>query len=262
MRRGGTLLVVVAVSAIALAAGWDALRGDGDPAAQPEERPTPSTEADEGTNFVPLDEPDPVSGTLYYTDEGCELRAAELARHPADRRAELGRVHSSRSRPTRRGSAKRRPAWDPHADPRRGRLFRTDGAAIQVATNAGPEGEPIRGTSPAWRPDGTLTYFADGEIRDWPEGRTVVSENRLRMVVTEHPNAPGRRLPEEPARGGAPLARPGQAGRPAPSRTSAQRRRRSTWFRSSTTASHSPRPTSSARSGTSGAAPSARTTPC
>ena len=85
MRRGGTLLVVVAVSAIALAAGWDALRGGDEPAAQPEERPSPSTEADEGTDYVPLAEPDPVSGTLYYTDEDCELRAAELPDiRPAD----------------------------------------------------------------------------------------------------------------------------------------------------------------------------------
>jgi hypothetical protein len=190
MRRGGTLLVVVAVSAIALAAGWDALRGDGDPAAQPGERPTPSVEDDEGTNSVPLAEPDPVSGTLYYTDEDCELRAAELPDiRPTDAPNwdECGFTLSPDA--TRVGEETT--GWDPHADPRRGRLFRIDDGTIQVATNAGPEGEPIRGTAPAWRPDGTLSYFADGEIRDWPEGRTVVPANRLQMVVTEHPNAPG-----------------------------------------------------------------------
>ena len=190
MRRGGTLLVVVAVSAIALAAGWDALRGGDEPAAQPEERPTLSAEDDEGTNYVPLAEPDPVSGTLYYTDEGCELRAAELPDiRPADAPNWDGCGFTLSPDATRVGDETT--AWDPHADPRRGRLFRVDDGTIQVATNAGPEGEPIRGTAPAWRPDGTLTYFADGEIRDWPEGRTVIPANRLRMVVTEHPNAPG-----------------------------------------------------------------------
>jgi sugar lactone lactonase YvrE len=194
MRRGGTVLVVVAVAAIALVAGWDALRGDDDPAAQPEEQATTSTGSDdEGTNYVPLAEPDPVSGTLYYTDEGCQLRAAELPDiRPTDAPNwdECGFTLSPDA--TRVGDETT--AWDPHADPRRGRLYRTDGATIQVATNGGPEGEPIRGTAPAWRPDGTLTYFADGEIRDWPEGRTVVPANRLRMVVTEHPNAPGARF--------------------------------------------------------------------
>ena len=190
MRRGGTLLVVVAVSAIALAAGWDALRGGDEPAAQPEERTAPTAEDDEGTNSVPLVEPDPVSGTLYYTDEDCELRAAELPDirpNEAPNWDECGFTLSPDA--TRVGEETTR--WDPHADPRRGRLFRVDDGTIQVATNAGPEGEPIRGTAPAWRPDGTLTYFANGEIRDWPEGRTLVPTNRLRMVVTEHPNAPG-----------------------------------------------------------------------
>ena len=58
MRRGGTLLVVVAVSAIALAAGWDALRGGDEPAAQPEEQPGASTGEDGPTNYVPLEEPE------------------------------------------------------------------------------------------------------------------------------------------------------------------------------------------------------------
>jgi hypothetical protein len=190
MRRGGTVLVVVALTAIALAAGWDALRGGDDPATQPEGQPTTSTDADDGTNYVPLAEPDPVSGTLYYTDESCELRAAEL---PDIRPTDAPNWDECRFTlspdATRVGDEST--AWDPHSDPRRGRLFRVDGDAIQVATNSGPEGEPIRGAAPAWRPDGTLTYFANGEIRDWPEGRTVVPAHRLRMVVTEHPNAPG-----------------------------------------------------------------------
>jgi hypothetical protein len=191
MRRGATILVVVAVSAIALAAGWDALRDGDEPAAQPEELPATSTQADGPTNFVPLDSGrDAVSGTLFYTDESCELGAAEL---PDLRPADAPNWDECRFTLSPDGTrvGEETTGWDSHSDPRRGRLYRVDDATIQVATNAGPEGEPFAGAAPAWRPDGTLTYFTNGEIRDWPEGRTVVPANRLRMVVTEHPNAPG-----------------------------------------------------------------------
>jgi hypothetical protein len=193
MRRGATVLVVVAVSAIALAAGWDALRGGDEPAAQPEAQPTGSTEEDEGTNYVPLienNDPDTLRGVLYYTNEDCRLSAAELPDIRPIRAPNWDDCRFTLS-PDATRVGEETTAWDPHSDPRRGRLFRVEGDTIQIATNAGPEGEPIRGTAPAWRPDGTLTYFAGGEIRDWPEGRTVVPANRLRMVVTEHPNAPG-----------------------------------------------------------------------
>jgi hypothetical protein len=194
MRRGATVLVVVAVSAIALVAGWDALRGGDEPAAQPEQEPTASTEENAGgTNYVPLienNDPDTVRGVLYYTDEDCRLSAAELPDIRPLRAPNWDDCRFTLS-PDATRVGEETTAWDPHSDPRRGRLFRVAGDTIQIATNAGPEGEPIRGTAPAWRPDGTLTYFAGGAIRDWPEGRTIVPANRLRMVVTEHPNAPG-----------------------------------------------------------------------
>lgn len=192
MRRGATLLVVVAVAAIALAAGWDALRGSGEPAAQPEEQATTSTGSDDqGTGFVPLDEaePDPVRGTLYYTDESCELRASKL---PEIRPADAPNWDECRFTlsPDATRVGDETTVWDPHADPRRGRLFQVDGDTIQVATNAGPEGEPIRGTAPAWRQDGTLTYFDGGAIRD-SAGNLIVYPRRIRSVLAEHPNAPG-----------------------------------------------------------------------
>jgi hypothetical protein len=192
MRRGATVLVVVAVSAIALAAGWDALRGGDDPAAQPEERPVTSTEPeDEGAGSVPLvdDDEDAIGGVLYYTDDDCRLNAATLPDiRPTDAPNWDDCEFTLSPDATRVGDEST--AWDPHSDPRRGRLFREGDGTIQIATNAGPEGEPFPGSAPAWRPDGTLTYFADGEIRDWPNGSTVVPASRLRMVVTEHRNAP------------------------------------------------------------------------
>jgi hypothetical protein len=189
MRRGATVLVIVAVAAIALVAAWDALRGGDVPAAQPEEQPTTSAEADEGTTYVPLADPDPVSGTLYYTDESCELRAAEL---PDLRPTDAPNWEECRFAlsPDAARVGDESTGWDPHTDPRRGRLFRVVGDTIQVATNAGPEGEPIRGAAPAWRRDGTLTYFDGSAIRD-SAGNTVVPAHRIRLVLTEHLNAPG-----------------------------------------------------------------------
>jgi hypothetical protein len=186
MRRGGTLLVVIAIAAIAIVALADSLRGDGGAeSAAPQERAA-------GTTTEAADPPEPeeeISGTLYYTDETCTLEAVRL---PSLRSVEAPNWTRCRFvlspdgiRVGADGSG-----WDPHADPRRGRVFQSEDGKVRVGTNAGPEGEPFRGTAPAWRPDGTLTYFANGAIRDWPEGRTIVPAHRLRMVVSEVPNPP------------------------------------------------------------------------
>jgi hypothetical protein len=45
-----------------------------------------------------------------------------------------------------------------------------------VSDDEGPVGEAFAGTAPAWMPDGTLTYFADGAVREWPSG-DVASRN-------------------------------------------------------------------------------------
>jgi hypothetical protein len=185
MRRGGTVLVVVVVAAIALAAGFDALRGDSEPAqvadTEPEPQPTSTTEA-------PTEAPE-FGGILYYTDERCELQAVALPEQtPVDAPNwdECSFVLSpDGDRVAGAGSG-----WDPHTDPRRGRLFESEDGFIQVSTNGGPEGEPFRGTAPAWRPDGTLTYFEAGAVREWPSGRIVISQRRLLAAAMTHINAP------------------------------------------------------------------------
>lgn len=187
MRRGGTLLVGVAVAAIAIAALADSLLGD-----DAAESSAPEQQATEATTTQaerPAVAEGTLGGTLYYTDESCALQAVRL---PSLGSADAPNWIECRFELSPDGSRVGAPGsgWDPHADPRRGRVFQSQDGLIEVATNAGPEAEPFPGTAPAWRPDGTLTYFADGEIRDWPEGRAVVPANRLRMVVTEHPNAP------------------------------------------------------------------------
>jgi hypothetical protein len=69
--------------------------------------------------------------------------------------------------------------WDTYSDPQIGRLFQSADGLVQVATNLGPDGEPFQGEAPAWRPDGTLTYFADGAVREWPSGDVVLSQRDL-----------------------------------------------------------------------------------
>ena len=168
MRRGVTVLVVVVVAAIALAAGFDALRGGSaaEPAAQRATEP-PTTSTAETTETSP---PEPeLGGVLYYTDESCELQAVEL---PEPRPVEAPGWDECRFvlSPHRRRVAGAGSGWDPRSDPLIGRLFQSEDGRIQVSTNRGPEGEPFAGQAPAWRPDGTLTYFADRAVRVWPEG--------------------------------------------------------------------------------------------
>jgi WD40-like Beta Propeller Repeat len=176
MRRGVTVLVVVVVAAIALAAGFDALRGESasEPAAQSETEPPVST-TNETEESAPEAE---LTGTLYYTDESCELQAIEL---PGQRPVEAPGWDECRFvlSPHRRRVAGAGSGWDPRSDPLIGRLFQSEDGRIQVSTNRGPEGAVFAGRAPAWRPDGTLTYFADGAVREWPSGDVVLSQRDL-----------------------------------------------------------------------------------
>lgn len=191
MRRGVTVLVVVVVAAIALAAGFDALRGEDSPQAgsEPEpETPSVSTTAPEGpTNYVPLEAE--LAGTLYYTDESCELQAIQL---PDSVPAEAPNWDECRFVLSPNGRRVSGPGsgWDPYSDPLIGRLFQTQGGRIQVSTNHGPEGRPFSGLAPAWRPDGTLTYFEQGAVREWPSGEVALSQQVLLQAIAQNEIVP------------------------------------------------------------------------
>jgi hypothetical protein len=187
MARRGTWLVVGALAAIALVAAVDSLRGEN--AAEP--GPALRTASEQtATEAVPAEaEPEAFGGVLYYADESCELRAARL---PTLEAAEAPSWDECRfvlspdgTRASGAGSG-----WDPHSDPRIGRLFQSEGGSIQVSSNLGPEGDPIRGAAPAWRPGGTLTYVAGGTLREWPSGEVVLSQNDLAVAVRAHPGVP------------------------------------------------------------------------
>lgn len=187
MPRRGTWLVVGALAAIALVAAVDSLRGEN--AAEPD--PAPGTTSEQtATEAVPAEaEPEAFGGVLYYADESCELRAARL---PTLEAAEAPSWDECRfvlspdgTRASGAGSG-----WDPHSDPRIGRLFQSEGGSIQISSNLGPEGDPIRGVAAAWRPGGTLTYVAGGTLREWPGGEVVLSQNDLAAAVRAHPEVP------------------------------------------------------------------------
>jgi hypothetical protein len=190
MRRGATVLVVVVVAAIALAAGFDALRGDEGSQPPVDTGPEPPSTSTAETPEAPASEQERFAGVLYYTDESCQLRAVQL---PDLEPAEAPNWDECRFvlSPDGRRVSGVGSDWDPHSDPRRGRLFQSADGSIQVSTNGGPEGEHVEGEAPAWRPDGTLTYFADGAIREWPSGRVVISADKLRSAAMTHVNAPG-----------------------------------------------------------------------
>ena len=190
MPRRGTWLVIGTLAAIALAAAFDSLRGRNE---EPASAPGTTTERT-ATGAVPAEaegepeaEPDAFAGVLYYTDESCELQAVRLPNRNAEEAPawdecrfvlspDGGRVSGAGS------------GWDPHADPRRGRLFQTERGMIEVATNGGPEGEAFRGAAPAWRPSGVLTYFARGAVREWPSGAVLIGQRHLLEGLANAPD--------------------------------------------------------------------------
>jgi hypothetical protein len=182
MRRGGTALVVLVVAAIGLAALVDALRDAPGPTAAPGPAPPPAT----STEIAPAPrtaEPAPEpGGTLYFTDAGCELEALELPGQTPVDAPNWDQCRFVLSPDGRRVSGAGT-GWDPHADPLIGRVFQSADGTIQVSSNGGPEGEPFAGTAPAWKPDGTLTYFADGAVRAWPSGDVLLSQRDLLEAV-------------------------------------------------------------------------------
>ena len=188
MARRSTWLVVGVLAIIGLAAAVDSLRGSlsGDPSAAPA-----TTLATPAREEAPPAEPaaGEFGGILYYTDASCELRAVRLPALEPEQAPNWDECRFILS-PDGKRVSESASGWDPHSDARRGRLFRSNGTSILVSTNGGPEAEPIRGTAPAWRPTGTLTYVAGRAVREWPTGRVVLSADDLAVAVRAHPDVP------------------------------------------------------------------------
>jgi hypothetical protein len=156
--RPWTWLVVGALGALAAVAAADALRDREEVRARP-----------------PAQSPAPaVRGTLFYTDEDCRLRAVRLP----DLRPLTAPVWSEclfvlspdGERVSADGSV-----WD--WDGRR--LVVVTEGGLQVFSGGGPEGRPLRGSAPAFRPDGRLTYVQFGDVVK-EDGRTYLTPDELR----------------------------------------------------------------------------------
>jgi hypothetical protein len=190
MARRSTWLVVAALVVIALAAAYDALRDEVPP--RPAAAPATTSAATATGQAAPEEaatSPAEFGGVLYYTDGACELQAIGLPTREAEEAPNWDDCRFVLSpdgdRVSGAGSG-----WDPYSDPRIGRLFQSADGSIQVSSNLGPEGEPIRGAAPSWRPSGRLTYVSRGALREWPDGETVLSQNDLAVAVRAHPDVP------------------------------------------------------------------------
>ncbi|HYM64024.1 MAG TPA: hypothetical protein VES61_05030 [Gaiellaceae bacterium] len=150
MRRLRSGLVVGAVALVAVAAAVDGIRG-GDPKPEPRH---PRAGAAGAASM-----PGSVSGTLVYLDGRCRLHRIALpsgAGSKAPRPVECGLALDPSGRLVRDGET-RQP----------GGALLASCADGQVTVRA-PGGETIlrrRGCSPAWKPDGSLTYVAGGSLR-------------------------------------------------------------------------------------------------
>ena len=150
MRRLRSALVIGAVALVAVAAAVDGIRGG-------EREPEPRSSGADAVDVASTAES--VSGTLVYLDRHCRLHRIAFpsgADADAPRQVSCGLTLD----PTGR-LAQDDETWQPG-----GALSARciDGHVLVRASG----GEPIlrrRGCSPAWKPDGSLTYVVDGSLR-------------------------------------------------------------------------------------------------
>ena len=150
MRRLRSALVIGAVALVAVAAAVDGIRGG-------EREPEPRSPGADAVDVAST--PESVSGTLVYLDRHCRLHRIALpsgADANAPRQVSCGLTLDPAGR-----LAEDDETWQPG-----GALSARciDGHVVVRASG----GEPIlrrRGCSPAWKPDGSLTYVVDGSLR-------------------------------------------------------------------------------------------------
>lgn len=180
----GTWLVGIAVAIIAVAAIVDALRGGTEPTAASEPPLGTSTTTEAGSGGRPVVGGVP-AGILYYTDDDCTLRAARLP-SLEETSAPGWRACRFVLSPDATSVSEPPSGWDPVGD----FLFRVDKGWILVTSENEPFGKRVAGTAAAWRPDATLTYVADGTVREWPSGRVLLSQDDFAEAVRAHPDVP------------------------------------------------------------------------
>jgi hypothetical protein len=185
MRRWQTWLVVALVGTIAVLAAADALRGNGQANQPPSAGTTEETRARPPTLSEELRRED-VDGLLVYSDEQCLLHSLLLP-HLDD---EVVRQEVSGA-PVRHctfsAGAGRFLADDEQVNAagvhtarcRRGHVEVRDVANQRLVAR-------MPGCTPAWRPDGALTYVRDGEVL--VGGKPYLTRRDLHRAAKQHPN--------------------------------------------------------------------------
>jgi hypothetical protein len=180
MRRIVTWCLVGAVAALGLAAGIDVLRGGGEP--EPAAAPGPKATTTGGEPFsttapeppedmlaearVDLEAAGVPQGKLTYADEDCRNHVVRMPGLQPDG-PPGGYVGRCRYRAVVGGLVEtfgptRSPDWNVRAECRGGRLS----LLADVFGARKPElVARARGCGAAWKPDGTVTFIDDGEVR-------------------------------------------------------------------------------------------------
>jgi hypothetical protein len=178
-----TWLVLAAVVAVAVAAATDALR------THLTRVSAPTREAQAVARIVPPGAADGFMGPLYYSDprDECRLHVVDLpgfANVPPPKFSGCRFSLSPDGRTVVRGGA----VWQPQ-----GGLVALPGpASFELASPASSQTLHVRGTAPAFKPDGTLTYVRGGTVVEWAT-RCRQSE-RLFTLPADNATARCRRI--------------------------------------------------------------------
>jgi hypothetical protein len=182
----GTWLIVAAVGLLAALAAADALRGSGD-GERPAAAPTSATSTRSRAPTVQEElRREGVAGIITYSDDRCLLHTLFLP----GLEGELVRREDTEA-PIRRctfavGAGRFLPD-DVQVSPRGMRTAHCLRGHVEVVdVVAGQLVSRVRGCTPAWRPDGALTYVRDDEV--FVGDRLLLSRRDLRKASNAHPN--------------------------------------------------------------------------